>query len=76
MLSLPDARVQLQTIQARALRMLDRGLEEYGLSHREAPASSDRAVDPSLAADRLGSWLLLGDAGFRQVDYPREKSEG
>ena len=56
--------------------MLDRGLEEYGLSHREAPASSDRAVDPSLAADRLGSWLLLGDAGFRQVDYPREKSEG
>src|SRR5882672_10054869 len=30
------------------LPMLGRRLEEYGLPYREAPASSDRAVDPSL----------------------------
>ena len=34
------------------LPMLCRRLEEYGLSHREAPASSDRAINPSLVVFR------------------------
>jgi hypothetical protein len=35
-------------VDSHVLPTLGRRLEEYGLSYREAPPSSDRAVDPSL----------------------------
>jgi alpha-1,6-mannosyltransferase len=58
---------ELLRVDSQRLAMPGRRLEEYGLPHREAPAASDGAVDPSLVVPHPNNRLQHLGGGARRA---------